>query len=145
MFSRKWREQKGFTLVELIVVIAIIGVLSAIVVPRFGRFKESAIAQADQATKDVIRNVVMVALVNGDIELENASNEGTINIETTDDSVEYKETNVKAANASDSVESVLNDLLGEDIKAQATGKTGFIITIEENNNVKVEYIDEGTN
>jgi type IV pilus assembly protein PilA len=33
LFKRLWREGKGFTLVELLIVIAIIGVLAAVIVP----------------------------------------------------------------------------------------------------------------
>ena len=38
----KKRNQKGFTLIELIVVIAILGILMAIAIPRFGGFTDKA-------------------------------------------------------------------------------------------------------
>ena len=42
-YSRKWyRDQLGFSLVELMVVVAIIGVLSALAVPRFRTFQAKA-------------------------------------------------------------------------------------------------------
>lgn len=52
----KKRNRKGFTLVELIVVIAILGILLAIAIPKLGGFKEIAALKADQATAATIAN-----------------------------------------------------------------------------------------
>jgi general secretion pathway protein G len=52
--KKRWKDQKGFTLVELIVVVIIIGLLAGLVVPQFIRQEEKATAKAAKAQIELL-------------------------------------------------------------------------------------------
>lgn len=61
------KKKKGFTLIELIIVIAVIAILAAIALPKFGAAKHNADVAADQANAKIIATAVSTAVANGDI------------------------------------------------------------------------------
>ena len=66
------KNEKGFTLVELVIVVLILGILVAIAVPRFVSATDNAKEQARKATaRTIMSAIVMAQAANPDTEAKN--------------------------------------------------------------------------
>ena len=67
------RNNSGFTLVELIIVIAIIAVLTVVAAPQYIKYVERSRVSADMDTASTIQSVIIVLCTDGTITTDNAS------------------------------------------------------------------------
>lgn len=63
MFFRRFKERNGFTLIEMINVIVIIGILALIAIPKFINLRKDATAARDQAVLAALRSAVYLYYV----------------------------------------------------------------------------------
>lgn len=62
---KKLRKRKGFTLIEMVIVITIIGILSSIAVTKYSKIQENAKKNADYATAANLATAAMISLSDG--------------------------------------------------------------------------------
>lgn len=62
---KKNMAKKGFTLIELIIVIAILGILAMVAIPKFANYRESARISADIATAKTLASMAAVEVAEG--------------------------------------------------------------------------------
>ena len=85
MFKRlkKKKRRKGFTLIELVLVITIIGILGVIVIPKFTGVAEEASGKADLISARTIESAVNLALLDNNKPEEDEINRYLSNIKVT--------------------------------------------------------------
>lgn len=62
VFTKRINNRKGFTLIELIVVIAILGILALVAIPRFVGVQQSARDKANAANIATLRSAAAIAV-----------------------------------------------------------------------------------
>lgn len=124
-------KKRGFTLIELIIVIAIIAILAAISIPKFGEVRKNAALKSDIANAKTIANAVTTLIAEEELGLDVAT--FTINNKADDNGTEEQ----------NKPELLVENYLQNPPKpesndpANKTKFTGYLVTID-GGNVKVE-------
>lgn len=137
-FNKKLHNDEGFTLVELMVVIAVLGIVAAIAIPRMTGVTDAFEVNADQETATLAARNVEVLLMAGAIAEPTGTNVTTVNADAYGEALPTAQSNSDAAMvitiavadddaAGDFVITVTNGLTGDNAATFATVFTDGLI------------------
>ncbi|MGL4741565.1 MAG: type II secretion system protein [Sarcina sp.] len=122
------KKKKGFTLIELVIVLAVLAIIALIAIPNFTKVRNDSLKKADTRTEEQIEKITLMAIANEDI-----IGAGTLKItgpKTIDSSstVGFETTNGKTN---------YEKMLSEVEKPQQKGLTYFFVTVNDDMSVTV--------
>ena len=136
-------NNKGFSLIELIVVIAIMAILVGVLAPNVMRYVRQSRVSADTQLADTVRTAVMTALADPGI---TDAPTGAASFELTDNTAFASNTGFGTAVATNlgysSVATMATGIAGE---AKSMTATSILAEIDDSARVSVTITDGGTN
>ena len=78
MVNKKNKKKQGFTLVEMVIVITILGILSGIGFLKFGEVQQTAKINADKVAASGLVTATNLAIQSGEIDINKANNDTDI-------------------------------------------------------------------
>ncbi|MCT4596154.1 MAG: type II secretion system GspH family protein [Anaeromicrobium sp.] len=134
-------NDRGFTLIEILGVLAIMAILMAMVVPKIGGFTNQAKRSVDTVAKDTIQKALTFSLLNQEITLKDSNTSGVINIKK-DKSITVDGLQINGEDDSNGAKAtvLLTELLGKDFYPKSDDFERFEITISANDDIDVKLI-----
>lgn len=126
------KKKKGFTLIELIIVLAVMAIIALIAIPNFAAVRENSKTKADKQSIETIKRTTLMLVSD---ETVTASETVTVTVSFKDDKT-FDKIEVTPENKLTGSDK-LSEALKEVKKPQAKDKSTFTITINNNGVVDV--------
>lgn len=135
LLTKERKKKKGFTLIELIIVLAIIAIIAAIAIPNFTKVRADSKVKADTQSAETIRRITLTLVTDekvlpGDTFTVTAGTAGTAGAASTASTA--TEPNSKKISTSD-----LSEYFKEVKKPQQGNTENYVVTVGEDSNVTV--------
>lgn len=128
--KRIMKKRKGFTLIEMVIVITIIGILSSIAVTKYSKIQENAKKNADYATAANLATAAMIAISDGEqnVDVGSLQSKGYIEVIPEPKSDKSKKFDINA--------------VGDSVTVKVGNKVFYPKDVQQdNNNQKTDKID----
>lgn len=125
------KKKKGFTLIELIIVLAVMAIIAAIAVPSYNAIKENATVKADEQSKATVERVATMLAADGSLADDTYT-------------VTFNNNKAVATDSKNAQHKVLTDALAEvkPLQSKDSGKvaTGFSVVVSSQSaTVEIKY------
>lgn len=145
-FQKKKKDNKGFSLVELIVVVAIMAILVGLVAPQYLKYVEKSKKSADANNLDEMVRAFQIYAVDSDLDATDGlpADTYTIQIGLSGTNIITPANATRKELAEDAIESTITDFKNTKLKSSkwSTTHVQAIITLDDKGGTKVEYVPE---
>lgn len=134
--KKRWKENKGFTLVELIIVIAILAILVGLLAPQYVKYVEKSRKSTDVSNLESLVEGVKIAAADTDYNIA----VGTYKITMTSNETTIADETTPATGSLTTIQTALKEYTGKDfsngtcstlkLKSNRWGDSGISATIE---------------
>ncbi len=125
------KKKKGFTLIELIIVLAVMAIIALIAIPNFKAVKDNSKIKADKQSEATIERTVLMLVAD-----ETITGNGVIVVTPeTETATTVADTIVPGPNNNKTVVETIDEALLEVKKPQESGKAKYTITIKADGSV----------
>ena len=137
------KKKKGFTLIELVIVLAVLAIIALIAIPNFTKVRNDSLKKADARTGEQIEKITLMAIADQDvaIPLSGKTYTAKISINATTKKIDVVDgTSGIFPTGNATAETDYEDMLKEVKMPQVNNQDSFQVSINDKGDVEVNYL-----